>query len=189
MPTELKTPAWLRKSRQLAEREWKSTHNYERRAVYLVDPSAVATIDARILDEVWPAIVGFFESSRFRLANGTLPNIEAEWSVYACRSVSFIFEDAKRPLRRETRPSWYCRGSIRCSLSGDSLSQYCAVSLPYRTDIELLHDVLKETSSGGIPSQLTLSSEPESDYHYHVSFEHGAIRQTCFGKTPRSRWR
>lgn len=31
-----------------------------------------------------------------------------------------------------------------------------------------------ETSDGGIPSQLTLSRQPELDDYYDISFEHGA---------------
>jgi hypothetical protein len=132
-----------------------------------------ARIDSLIKSVFWPAVVRGLEETDLFVDEGAIDHIENAQSVHPSRAVTFVVQDASRPVGSEKRPPWYCRGNLRCSLYDYMLSFDFFIQLPISFNVWKIIELIGNPLFGGNPPHLRVEHEREGGKYFLVSFSSG----------------
>jgi len=141
-------------------------------SVYLESPDVVESIENQLNDLISKAEL-CLKSQGYRFLCDRKPQIEKKYMIHAGRSVVIQLEDPKHPFEPGVYPAGNTHIEITLSSKGCTLRNYSCISFPASTNFELLSLIMRNTSSNGIPSEMTFEDDVNGNEYISISFQSG----------------
>ena len=147
------------------------------RCLRLSNPEVEREIDAIVLGELWPGVVGAMRGrpvttwiSPDNVVEQALKTLNCQ---HVARSLTFQIVDPECSITPWDHKPWHCRFTVETTLAGYSLRKATILSFPEDFSMGKLTRILKEPLMQGYPAELRWSGGRDGGGAYAITLEGG----------------